>query len=294
MMSNLAYIREHILSDTTKVLYIGDPRQLPPVGMHYCPFVHLKVPEVSLTKIVRQAEGNPIIQMATGFREAVPTGLIPTDNPVSEQIEYIGDHKDFCKRLVSDFKQHQSNHTVGKILCFSNSMVQNYNKLLRKAIVGNDVLAEGDWALNNSAVTLDDRLIRQQRMVRIAKKTKGQFLSVEGWYIQLDDFAQEGFLPMHINDKKTTEAELQKKHTLEMANGVADRTTYTHLREVQNWLDLRDCYACTVHKSQGMTYHTTYIDLTDLSRYVNRKMLARLLYVATSRASDKVVFTGTI
>lgn len=58
------------------------------------------------------------------------------------------------------------------------------------------------------------------------------------------------------------------------------------------FLDLRHSYACTVHKAQGSTYDTVYVDLDDLYKAIrNKDMYNRLLYVAVSRAAKKVVFT---
>ena len=61
-------------------------------------------------------------------------------------------------------------------------------------------------------------------------------------------------------------------------------------------VDLRPLFASTVHKAQGSTINTVYIDLDDfkaVSKY-NYPLFKKLLYVAVSRASDKVVFTGDI
>jgi exodeoxyribonuclease-5 len=55
-----------LLSFGKKILVLGDPGQLPPVqGTGY--FVNAE-PDVMLTEIVRQAAGNPIIQLATQAR----------------------------------------------------------------------------------------------------------------------------------------------------------------------------------------------------------------------------------
>ncbi|MGL5567505.1 MAG: ATP-binding domain-containing protein [Plesiomonas sp.] len=47
----------------------------------------------------------------------------------------------------------------------------------------------------------------------------------------------------------------------------------------------------TVHKSQGSTYDTVYVDTEDLYRCaaINIKQYLKLMYVALSRASNKVI-----
>jgi ATP-dependent exoDNAse (exonuclease V) alpha subunit len=58
--------------------------------------------------------------------------------------------------------------------------------------------------------------------------------------------------------------------------------------------DLRPIHASTVHKSQGSTYQTVYVDLTDIGRNTRRDVLLRLLYVALTRAKGDVVVTGEL
>jgi hypothetical protein len=61
-----------------------------------------------------------------------------------------------------------------------------------------------------------------------------------------------------------------------------------------NYPDLRPRDAATVHKAQGSTYDTVFIDLTNLSTCRDPKMAARLLYVAFSRAKKRVVMWGNL
>ena len=55
-----------------------------------------------------------------------------------------------------------------------------------------------------------------------------------------------------------------------------------------NVLDIRDIYASTVHSAQGSTYNNVYIDLKDLFICTKKEELARLLYVAVSRAKNNI------
>lgn len=58
--------------------------------------------------------------------------------------------------------------------------------------------------------------------------------------------------------------------------------------------DLRPRDAATIHKAQGSTYNQVFIDLSDLSTCRNPDMAARLLYVAFSRAKERVVLYGKL
>jgi len=57
---------------------------------------------------------------------------------------------------------------------------------------------------------------------------------------------------------------------------------------------LRPMFASTVHKSQGSTYDTVFINLSDIGRCNIASDVARMMYVAITRASKKVVLYGSL
>ena len=59
-------------------------------------------------------------------------------------------------------------------------------------------------------------------------------------------------------------------------------------------LDLRKVEASTVHKAQGSTLDTVFIDLDDISKCTQKQLTAKLLYVAASRARKKIIFFGEL
>jgi ATP-dependent exoDNAse (exonuclease V) alpha subunit len=73
----------------------------------------------------------------------------------------------------------------------------------------------------------------------------------------------------------------------------AKKDWMNYFRLKNEFSDFRFAYASTVHKSQGSTYDTVYIDLEDISVCRDLSQLARMLYVAISRATTRVVFYGT-
>lgn len=58
--------------------------------------------------------------------------------------------------------------------------------------------------------------------------------------------------------------------------------------------DLRPIEVSTVHKAQGSTLDRVYIDLNDLCSCRDPFLFARLLYVAVTRAKEKVIFFGSL
>jgi len=60
----------------------------------------------------------------------------------------------------------------------------------------------------------------------------------------------------------------------------------------EKFRDFKYIYASTIHKSQGSTFDTVYIDTTVIASLINRyehDMAYRLLYVAITRASKDII-----
>ena len=57
-------------------------------------------------------------------------------------------------------------------------------------------------------------------------------------------------------------------------------------------MDLRLPYASTVHKAQGSSYDEVVVDLESFEACKSYSVASRLLYVAASRARNKVYFYG--
>ena len=100
-------------------------------------------------------------------------------------------------------------------------------------------------------------------------------------------------------------------HLGEMFNHVPVPTDRSHFNELvkyykrqknweryfylkQNFPDLRPRDAATVHKSQGSTYDSVFVDLGNISTCHQADQAARMLYVAFSRAKTKVYVYGDL
>ena len=101
--------------------------------------------------------------------------------------------------------------------------------------------------------------------------------------VQLNNSRQRLFLP-----------ENQNKVTSLLKVLANDKNWKDYFNIKNNWLDLRPLHSSTVHKSQGSTYNVVFIDLDDIGKNTNANSMARILYVATSRAKTRVVFYGDL
>ena len=69
---------------------------------------------------------------------------------------------------------------------------------------------------------------------------------------------------------------------------------YLYFKLKNEVMDLRFPYASTIHKSQGSTFDEVLIDLGSFRVCDDPETAARLLYVAVSRAKNKVFFYGKL
>lgn len=295
----LKFILDGIDIKTSKIVFMGDPAQLTPVKSNKCPVFSLDAPKASLTEVVRQAKGNPIIDLATKFRETVSTGEFFSFTPDNVAIKHVA--KDEFKRLLleefcrPDWKYHDS-----KILAWTNKKVVEYNDLVRANRSGSTVFKPGDYVINNSFISLGLRKkMDTDELVYIdAVKPHLKYDVPGNLYTVISSSGKfEVFCPNSLADKEKRIKELKTSQPL--LDAFLSEDSYCDVNSIiadiqKSWADLREVFACTINKSQGSTYDKVFIDLSDVSKCKIGNQLARLLYVAVSRARHEVIFTGDL
>lgn len=276
----LGYIRKYL--GQCKVVYIGDPAQLAPIKSPHTPVYTQNIPEARLTQVVRQDAGSSIIDLATAFRNTVyGQGWIENYVPDGTSVKYLS-RDDFESEMIKEFDRSDWHYDSSKLLAYTNKTVQHYNHFVRKHVAGEAELEVGDYAIVNSAVISRSVKLKTDQLVEITYKEKDKSLGVPGWRMTLDG-KQILFMPESLDVKKLRIKEAKAKN-----DGAALNQIDTQ------WVDLRAAYACTINKAQGSTYKRVFIDLDDVRRCTNPKTLARLMYVAVSRASNQVILTGDL
>ena len=198
----------------------------------------------------------------------------PVDFPalnIGNEIEHLS-KDDFNKRIL------QMDATKSKILAIKNRTVNNYNAVLFKAKNGREEFAAKDVVINNHYVpglATDEEVTIEHIRYGINR------VGVAGATVVIN--GKHYFLPSKVSNIK----KLIKQYT---AMG-----EYSKANVIKNtWVDLRPNFALTVHKSQGSTYDEVFIDLDDMKSIKDLRELAKLLYVAMSRAKYRVILTGDI
>ena len=265
-----------------KIVFVGDPAQLLTVGCSRSPVFDAGFPEARLTEVVRQKNGNPIIDLSTKFRDTVESGDWFAFTPDGHHIQHLP-REDFEQEVCSEFMRTDRHHQDSRVLAWTNKTVIAYNKAISKLVSGTPDLAVGDYAICNRYMMVNKVSIKTDQMVQVTHiGSPDQRYDVDGRMFTLDNKVS-CFMPDSQAAAKKALNKARKDNQLHIVQEISDQ-----------WLDLREAYANTINKSQGSTYGKVYIDLDDLSKCRNANQLARMLYVGVSRARDQVYLTGDL
>lgn len=133
------YLKGYLDDYSFPILYIGDDKQLNPVGEPFSPAFHKGYPTVELTEIIRQGPGNPIIDLSRD------TDMIFFKTP--SMINGKGYMYNDDKSLIIENLAEVNGTDEMKYLAFTNSDVDAINKSVRERIYGNPSKVEKDEVL---------------------------------------------------------------------------------------------------------------------------------------------------
>lgn len=283
------------LQGKSKAVLIGDIYQLAPVKQKESIMQRLlgRVPTTTLNTVMRH-DGN-ILEAATAFREVVSSGSFE-NILLSKDVIHI-DGLVFKNEIEQAFLSPKYTPSKAKILTWSNDRVQEYNNHIRKIKGLGDQFQKGEVVVTNNPVIASGLIVPVDSEVKITKIGDPVSLHyVPGRYVTIDNCIL-GFLPDDYNKAKLLMKQLAKEANAKELKDKPNKrkqlwTTYFDIKNT--WLDLRSQYASTVHKAQGSTYDEVFIDLYDIGRCNISSDVARLLYVAISRAKNRVVLSGRL
>jgi len=272
-----------------KIVYVGDHSQLAPVMETLSPIYRDNLRMFELTEPMR-TDKQPLLDVNQQLRETVATGEFKPIQIVPGFIDLLSD-EEAMEEIDHTFVDPDVN---ARILAYTNNRVLEYNDYIRNLRNLPDDFIVGEHVINNSAVRIGKSGLSVEQEVQIIARSEQTEI------INLPDGAE---LVVARADLETrlggvfmgVPLPMDRDHYKALTDYYRNRknwTAYFHLKNT--YPDLRQRDACTVHKSQGSSYDTTYIDLTNLSTCRNPALASRLMYVAFSRARERVVLFGKL
>jgi hypothetical protein len=292
-----------IIRETTKgmrnckILYVGDKYQLPPVKEDPCSLFDGLKERHYLTEIQRQALDSPIIGYAHHFREILddpdlPWPKVPHDG---ENIIQYSSREEFEAAIKETF--HKAEHSPDldvanvKALAWTNDTVRGYSQMIRNHLGYLDDFCLGETVQSNHALKHPEgsqMLAATDSYWTIDGITHAIDDDIEGYQLTLVPHDLE-YEPFRIFQPKSwvQAGRLKKEYA-------KNKQWPQMFRIEESWADMRPVYAQTVHKSQGSTYDEVFIDVGDLGRNGKWYEVARLMYVAITRARFRVHLFGSL
>lgn len=285
-------LRELILEGTNKckIVYVGDHRQLAPIKEPISPIYRDKLPFFELSQPMRNADQPVLMDICNQFRATVDTNVFKPIQVVPGIIDHLS-----MEQMEKEIENHFLDQSLKyRILAYTNNRVIAYNDHIRELRQLHDEFTLGELLVNNSAIRFPNGMLSVEEEVEIIDQDP----MIQKEMIEPDVFLEVRFSTLKArNGQVFSDAPIpvDRNHFTALVNYYRRRKdwyNYYHLKNTYPELRQRD--SSTVHKAQGSTYDTVFIDMQDLSTCRQENLAARLLYVAFSRAKTRVIMYGDL
>ena len=299
-----AALYEYIQEGThkCKVVYVGDKNQLAPVKEVLSPVYRRPMQMFELLEPMRTSI--PELQaLNQQMRDVVQSGRLVKNDKGQEVmvfdftpikivpglIDWISG-PDFEQEIAQTFAQ-QTDKAV--ILAYSNNRVVEYNTHIRGVRGLPSHFTPGEELISNTAVRFGKHALRVEDEITILDVSPvTEFVSMEGG-VELE--VRSATIRTHFGDEINVQMPEDRQHYTALIKYYQKQKNWRMYFQLKNnYPDLRQRDARTVYKIQGSTVDTVYIDVGNLSTCHNPAQVARMLYVAVSRARKRVVFYGDL
>lgn len=275
-----------------KLLYVGDHCQMAPITETISPVFEFNTTAV-INEIVRSKNSPTITALCKALRNTVETGEFFTIPESPGSIDYLDPAQ--AETAIQDaFVLNTGTHD--RILHYRNEQVLAMNHWIRDKRGLPPEFMKGEFLVSNSATHAQTTVDGKRYMLSIEQEIEVLDVSAVEM-MDMKAFNVDTHIATYVIETQFGGFRVAKHpHELKacLAHLSKQKAWYQFFQLKEAFADLRMREACTVYKAQGSTYHTTFIDLTDIGRCNNPAQVARMLYVACSRATDRICFIGRL
>ena len=308
-----------------KVIFVGDPAQLPPVGesvsnalrAEYFKEKGLKVIEAELTEVLRQKDDSVILKNAMMIRDLLKKDkrnqLVFEEQ--KDDVETVPSEQ-FLDKYLNYRKESGKHDSV--IICYSNKSANRYNRDIRKSLYGGDVpLQENDILLitqNNyrldrmngefvPVLSIGERIQqsapvyaqiggKKERIVVTLNFIKVTVPNGDGNPIPcmlLEDLLTSDTATISIDENRALYINfcMRNPNLKQGTESFAEALLYD---EYYNAIRAKYGYAVTGHKCQGGEWGKVFVDYTGRTGLDDDSL--RWAYTATTRAQKTLYVTN--
>lgn len=296
------------LNNSIKLLFVGDRYQLPPVGEKESLVFSKETNVVELKTVVRQALDNPLGGVLSKMTDGVFSGedTFKRDSNLNDSggVFFTNKTEVFLAGILKKFKseEYAKDKNYVRVLSWTNDRVKNYNRYIRKNIIGTDVepYTPGEIMILKST-SIDP--VTYSVVANISE----EFIIVKVFKTSYSGFRCYILYANFIDREKSKSADdvteirvihpddvsLYKKYMDSLlakakeSGEAADWRKFYGSKDMFTEIDY--AYSLTVHNSQGSTFNTVFVDETDIDKNPNKVERMQCKYTAFSRPSSKLI-----
>ena len=322
------FIIEKAAEQNSKIIFVGDIKQCAPVKELHLSKSFLHGKQIRLTKIYRQNENNPIVQVLSELRNAPKYSF---ENSISENgsIVVYNDWRKFVKNTKKLFVEaiEKQDPTLVKLIAYTNKRIESFNSVIRNVLFDNSKEYQiGEILTGYDTTTCKAResqhfgfevINSEDYVIKDATETVKQIgmSYIKGYNLKLhpinpnyldgEVFIISRDTPKWQIENLTNEIEVLR---LSAVNAKSKRHAAPYWKKyfslMESFLTPFDLvyenriirkksidygYCISVHKSQGSSINNVLIDMGNLLTCKNKEDLRQLQYVAMSRTKNNIV-----
>lgn len=314
----------------TKVIYVGDACQLPPVSDEMRGLTQSRVFElplrVNLTKVMRVADANPILDVVTTIRQnmASPTDLFMHETHLTEDgrgIEFVTNQDEFYEKAFAAFDtdEYKSDSSYAAILAYTNAMVKEANTKVREHIYGKDadgyvkgeelrvakpyIMENANGKGSHVVYNTEDRIKIEtitamndpsyglpcfKVRVHATESSSRTQSSITAYILSPDPTAESMY--MALLEEKRKEALDKEKECRFGGKFYSKKEAWADYMKLKNFfLWAGYVYSQTIHTAQGSTITNVFCIESDINRLrENHLQRNKLKYTAFTRAAERL------
>lgn len=306
-------IIEAVQNRNIKVLFCGDPFQLPPVFEAMPSVCNLSIKEIKLFDVVRY--DGELAVVAEEIRSDDTYQKLPYPFESSDDGTIVRHKQEISWKKAAEkyfnSEAFAADRNSVRFLAYTNKRCQQLSSYVRDAIYGMDAAEDNPYLANDLLIARAPiyRKKSNSNYQQIAVNSQ-EFLVIEPgvlltddetgykyWSVLAEPIDIEGNAPIALKILEHDSALANEKNIKEMQDKLKQIKDYgakTALtKEIDNTRKAFDnivyAYALTVHKSQGSTFGQVFVDVNNIySSNIKQKML----YTAVSRASLSIHVYG--
>ncbi|MEQ1950902.1 ATP-dependent DNA helicase [Mesorhizobium yinganensis] len=274
-----------------KLVYVGDRHQLAPVHEDLSPVYKIDAPMVELLEPMRNSGQPALMNICAQLRRTVETGVHEPIQIVPGVIDLLDD-----QQMQAEIQRHFHKQThEAKIMAYTNKRVIAYNDHIRGLRALPAEFQVGEYLVCNGVIHYGKTTIPVETEVEVMHNAGANQILVDEEhkvYLDINRLRLRTSLGDVLHDVPVA---TNREHFNQLVKYYAGVKNFKKMYNLKNMIaDLRPIDAATVHKSQGSTYDTVFIDIGNIGGCNFLNQVPRLLYVAFSRARSRVFLYGDL